>query len=152
MSKGGKSIIVLPSRTDDGKESRIVPYLQRGGGVVLTRGDIHYVITEYGVAYLHGKSIRDRALILINIAHPDFREELLEAAKEQGYVYKDQILPVVLYPEKYETYFRDKKDREIFFALSSQQTKEASRIYFILSLNKMCIPDFLPASRPCHIR
>ena len=115
MSKGGKSIIVLPSRTDDGKESRIVPYLQRGGGVVLTRGDIHYVITEYGVAYLHGKSIRDRALILINIAHPDFREELLEAAKEQGYVYKDQILPVVLYPEKYETYFRDKKDREIFF-------------------------------------
>jgi len=115
MSKGGKSIIVLPSRTDDGKESRIVPYLQRGGGVVLTRGDIHYVITEYGVAYLHGKSIRDRALILINIAHPDFREELLEAAKEQGYVYKDQILPVVIYPEKYETYFRDKKDREIFF-------------------------------------
>ncbi|HOO90740.1 MAG TPA: GNAT family N-acetyltransferase, partial [Syntrophales bacterium] len=115
MSKGGKSIIVLPSVTDDGKESRIVPNLQRGGGVVLTRGDIHYVVTEYGVAYLHGKSIRDRALTLINIAHPDFREELLEAAKEQGYVFKDQLLPVVLYPEQYETYFKDKMDQEIFF-------------------------------------
>ena len=115
MSRRGKSIMVLPSTTDDGKNSRIVPYLSPGSGVVVTRGDIHYVVTEYGVAYVHGKSIRDRAMVLINIAHPDFREELLEAAKKQGYIYKDQTLPVVLYPKEYETYWTDKKGTEIFF-------------------------------------
>ena len=86
-----------------------------GSGVVVTRGDIHYVVTEYGVAYVHGKSIRERAMVLINIAHPDFREELLEAAKKQGYIYKDQTLPVVLYPKEYEIYWTDKKGTEIFF-------------------------------------
>ena len=115
MSRRGKSIMVLPSTTDDGKNSRIVPYLSPGSGVVVTRGDIHYVVTEYGVAYVHGKSIRDRAMMLINIAHPNFREELLEAAKKQGYVYRDQTLPVVLYPKGYETYWTDTKGTEIFF-------------------------------------
>ena len=115
LSKRGKSIMVLPSTTDDGKLSRIVPYLSPGSGVVVTRGDIHYVVTEYGIAYVHGKSIRDRAMALIDIAHPDFREELLEAAKKQGYIYKDQTLPVVLYPKEYETYWTDKKGTQIFF-------------------------------------
>lgn len=115
MSRRGKSIMVLPSTTDDGKISRIVPYLSPGSGVVVTRGDIHYVVTEYGVAYVHGKSIRDRAMMLINIAHPDFRAELLEAAKKQGYIYRDQALPVVLYPQEYETYWTDKKGTSIFF-------------------------------------
>jgi acyl-CoA hydrolase/RimJ/RimL family protein N-acetyltransferase len=115
MSRRGKSIMVLPSTTDDGKMSRIVPYHSPGSGVVVTRGDIHYVVTEYGVAYVHGKSIRDRAMVLINIAHPNFRDELLEAAKKQGFIYKDQSLPVVLYPKEYETYWTDKKGTEIFF-------------------------------------
>ncbi len=115
MSRRGKSIMVLPSVTDDGKTSRIVPYHSPGSGVVVTRGDIHYVVTEFGVAYVHGKSIRDRAVALINISHPDFREELLEAAKKQGYVYKDQILPAVLYPKAYETYWTDKKGVSVFF-------------------------------------
>jgi acyl-CoA hydrolase/GNAT superfamily N-acetyltransferase len=114
-SRRGKSIMVLPSITDDGKNSRIVPYLSPGSGVVVTRGDIHYVVTEYGIAYVHGKSIRERAMMLINIAHPDFRKELLEAAKKQGYIYKDQTLPVVLYPKEYETYWTDKKGTQIFF-------------------------------------
>ncbi|PKN05678.1 MAG: 4-hydroxybutyrate CoA-transferase [Deltaproteobacteria bacterium HGW-Deltaproteobacteria-9] len=115
MSKRGKSIMVLPSTTDDGKISRIVPYLSPGSGVVVTRGDIHYVVTEYGVAYVHGKSIRDRAMMLINIAHPDFRAELLEAAKAQGYIYLDQTLPVVLYPKEYETFWTDHNGASIFF-------------------------------------
>jgi len=115
MSKGGKSIIVVPSVTDDGTKSRILPYLDQGSGVVLTRGDIHYAITEYGTAYLHGKTIRDRAMALINIAHPRFREELLAAAKELGYVYKDQVLTTVLYPEKYETYWHNKDGVGIYF-------------------------------------
>ena len=115
MSRRGKSIMVLPSTTDDGKISRIVPYLSPGSGVVVTRGDIHYVVTEYGVAYVHGKSIRDRAMMLINIAHPDFRAELLEAAKKQGYIYQDQTLPLEHYPKEYETYWTDKKGTSIFF-------------------------------------
>ncbi len=115
MSNRGKSIMVLPSTTDDGKISRIVPYLYPGSGVTVTRGDIHYVVTEYGVAYVHGKSIRERAMLLINIAHPDFREELLEAAKKQAYIYQDQTLPVVLYPKEYETSWTDKQGARIFF-------------------------------------
>lgn len=114
-SRRGKSIMVLPSTTDDGKKSRIVPFHDPGSGIVVTRGSIHYVVTEYGVAYVHGKSIRERAMALINIAHPKFRDELLEAAKKQGYVFKDQILPVVLYPKEYETYWTDKKGTGIFF-------------------------------------
>ncbi|MEA3222097.1 MAG: GNAT family N-acetyltransferase [Thermodesulfobacteriota bacterium] len=115
-SKGGKSIIALPSTTDDGKKSRIVPYLEEGSGVVLTRGDVHYVVTEYGIAYLHGKSIRERAMALINIAHPSYRSALLETAKIKGYVYKNQVIPSgAIYPKRHETYWTDGKDRPIFF-------------------------------------
>lgn len=92
MSQGGRSIVALSSTTENESSSRIVPYLQEGAGVVATRGDVKYVVTEYGIAYLHGKSIRERAMALINIAHPKFRKELLEEAKRRSYVYKDQIL------------------------------------------------------------
>ena len=80
-SPGGKAIAVLPSTTLDGRKSRIVPALAQGAGVVTTRGGVQYVATEYGVAQLHGKSIRERAQALIAIAHPDFREELMRAAE-----------------------------------------------------------------------
>lgn len=75
LSQGGKPIIALTSRTNKG-QNRIVPYLKQGAGVVTTRGHIHYVITEYGVAYLYGKNLHQRAKALINIAHPDDREML----------------------------------------------------------------------------
>ncbi|MFL5739572.1 MAG: acetyl-CoA hydrolase/transferase family protein [Flavisolibacter sp.] len=78
LSEGGKPIIALPSRTAKGV-ARIVPYLRPGAGVVTTRAHVHYVITEYGIAYLFGKNLRQRARALINIAHPDDRE-LLEKA------------------------------------------------------------------------
>lgn len=87
-STGGKPIIVLPSTKPDGT-SRIVTNLSTGAGVVITRGEIHYVVTEYGVAYLHGKSIQDRTLALICIAHPDFREKLLEEAIAANFLRKD---------------------------------------------------------------
>ncbi len=77
-SKGGKPIIALPSTAKDGTISRIVPMLDPGAGVVTSRGAVHYVVTEYGVAYLHGRSIRQRAEALIQIAHPDFRNQLYE--------------------------------------------------------------------------
>jgi len=82
-SKAGKPIIALPSTAQGGKISRIVPTLKPGAGVVTSRADVHYVVTEYGAVNLFGKNLRERALALISIAHPDFREELLRAAKER---------------------------------------------------------------------
>jgi 4-hydroxybutyrate CoA-transferase len=88
-SKGGVPIIALPSTTTlgDGRMiSRIVHMLNRGAGVVTSRNHVHYVVTEYGVADLYAKSIRRRAQQLINIAHPDFRDELTRQAKELYYI------------------------------------------------------------------
>jgi acyl-CoA hydrolase/GNAT superfamily N-acetyltransferase len=103
-SKGGKPIIALPSTAKDDTISRIVATLKPGAGVVTSRGDVHYVVTEWGVAYLHGKNIRERAMSLIGVAHPKYRRELLEQAKELSYVYKDQILPETgVYPEELVT-------------------------------------------------
>jgi acyl-CoA hydrolase/RimJ/RimL family protein N-acetyltransferase len=85
-AREGKPIVCLPSTTDDGKESRIRPSLLAGEGVTLARSDVHYVVTEFGIAYLFGKSVRERAMALIEIAHPDFRESLLDDAKRQSLV------------------------------------------------------------------
>ncbi len=85
-SKGGKPIIALPATAKDGKITRIVSQLKPGAGVVTSRGDVHYVVTEYGVAYLHGKSIRERVRAMINIAAPQFRDELERYAKENHYI------------------------------------------------------------------
>jgi acyl-CoA hydrolase/GNAT superfamily N-acetyltransferase len=85
-SSGGKAIIALPSTTEDGRKSKILSVLTPGSGVVTTRGDVHYVVTEYGAAYLHGKSIEERAIALISISHPDFREQLMREAIEANYV------------------------------------------------------------------
>ncbi len=86
MSKGGKPIIALPSTAKNGAISKIVPYVTQGGGVVTSRGDVHYVVTEYGIAMLRGKSIRERALELIQVAHPDFRDELLKQVRQHYWV------------------------------------------------------------------
>jgi acyl-CoA hydrolase len=75
LSEGGKPIIAITSRTNKGV-SRIVPFLKEGAGVVTTRGHVHYVVTEYGTAYLYGKNLRQRAKLFIDIAHPDDREFL----------------------------------------------------------------------------
>ena len=83
-SKGGVPIISLPSKAKS--FSRIVPLLKHGAGVVTSRNHVHYIVTEYGVANLYGKTIRQRALALINIAHPEFRDELTQQAKELHYL------------------------------------------------------------------
>ena len=90
-SPGGKAIIALPSTAKNGKVSRIVTRLTPGSGVVTTRGDVHYVVTEYGVAYLHGKSVEERAIALISIAHPDFREKLLREAIAAKYIRQEML-------------------------------------------------------------
>lgn len=95
LARNGIPIIAMPSTasTPSGLCSRIVPVLSDGAGVVTTRGDVHYIVTEYGIAYLHGKNLRERAMSLINIAHPQFRTELLYAAKRRRIVYRNQIMP-----------------------------------------------------------
>jgi acyl-CoA hydrolase len=85
-SKGGKPIIALPSTAQKGKISRIVPFLKKGAGVVTTRADVTFVVTEYGVAYLHGKNLQERTIALINIAHPKFRDELIKEAKARNLI------------------------------------------------------------------
>jgi RimJ/RimL family protein N-acetyltransferase len=94
-SKGGRSLIVFPSLARDGTVSRIQPVLPEGAAVVTSRGDVRYIVTEYGVADLWGKSVRERALALVAIAHPDHREALLKAAKQRHWVHQDQPVPKV---------------------------------------------------------
>jgi acyl-CoA hydrolase/GNAT superfamily N-acetyltransferase len=93
MSKGGFSIIALPSTAQNGTVSRIVPYLSEGAGVATTRGDVNFVVTEYGIAELKGKGIYQRVMELAQIAHPKFREELIEVAKKRHYIFADQLPP-----------------------------------------------------------
>lgn len=118
LAKGGKSILMLQStaETTSGTISRIVPFLSEGAGVTLNRGDIHYVVTEFGIAYIHGKNIRERAMQLISIAHPKFRSILIQKAKEFNLVYKDQaFVPGEKgeYPEHLETWRTTRKGVEI---------------------------------------
>jgi acyl-CoA hydrolase len=93
MSEGGFSIIALPSTAQNGAVSRIVPHLSEGAGVATTRGDVNFVITEYGIAELKGKSIYQRVMELAQIAHPKFREDLIEVAKKRHYIFADQLPP-----------------------------------------------------------
>lgn len=137
-SKGGKPVIVLPSTAKKGTVSRIVPFLDQGAGVVTSRGDVAYVATEYGICNLHGRNLRERALALIGVAHPDFRDDLLNYAKQRRLVHLDQM-PLSIagrfYPEQYEhaanfggtrVFFRPIKptdeamERAFFYSLSDE--------------------------------
>src|SRR5215470_4593351 len=90
-SKRGKPIIALPATTKNDTISRIVPRLKHGAGVLTGRGDVHYVVTEYGIAYLHGRTIRQRAEALIQIAHPQFQKQLFEYCEKQRWFQKNQL-------------------------------------------------------------
>jgi acyl-CoA hydrolase/GNAT superfamily N-acetyltransferase len=132
-SRGGKSIIVLPSTSSDGQRSRIVSHLSHGAGVVGTRASAQYVVTEFGIANLHGQTIRERALSLINIAHPRFRELLLEEAKKISYVYEDQILAPTsgqFYPEEWETHQTFDPDLKVFFRPIKPTDERALQEFF----------------------
>jgi acyl-CoA hydrolase len=94
-SKGGKPIIALPSTAKNGTISRIKPWLTRCAGVVTSRGDVHYVVTEHGIAYLHGKTLRQRAEALIAIADPKFRLGLEKFAFDSGWQITPHALEVV---------------------------------------------------------
>jgi 4-hydroxybutyrate CoA-transferase len=78
MSKGGKSIIAMPSTTAKGRVSKIMPFLDEGTAVTTSRNDVGYIVTEYGIAYIKGKTLEDRGRELIKIAHPNFKTQLIE--------------------------------------------------------------------------
>jgi len=104
QSEGGKSILMLTSTTPDGKESRIVSMLDNTA-IVVPRGDVQYVVTEYGAVNLFGKSLQERAMGMISIAHPDFRDELLFQAKKMGLLGAERTLSESargIYPIKLE--------------------------------------------------
>ena len=117
LAPGGKTILAIQSTAENGTISRIVPFLKEGAGVTLHRGDVHYVVTEFGIAYLHGKNIRERAMELIAIAHPKFRPWLIEEAKKQNLIYKDQAFiagKAGEYPEELEARRTTKTGLEVF--------------------------------------
>lgn len=116
-SRGGKPIVALPSTAKNGTVSRIVPVLNEGAGIVTTRADVHYVVTEFGVADLYGRNVRERTLALVSIAHPDFRNQLLAAAKARRFVYAEQIpFPAAgaPYPQQLERWVTLRDGVELF--------------------------------------
>lgn len=141
MSKGGFSIIALPSTAQKGQVSRIVPHLSMGAGVATTRGDVHYVVTEYGIAELHGKGVYQRVMELAQIAHPDYRAELIEVAKRRHYIFKDQIPPSfedLLFLENYKSTYLLKNGKVLFFRPLLPSDEFAYRNFFY-SLKKKTI-------------
>ena len=130
-SEGGKPIICLAATDDAGAESRIRATLRPDEGVTIARTDVHYVITEFGIAYLFGKSIRDRALALIEVAHPDFRAVLFEQAQALGYVPRDQTLKNLrAYPLQEEATVQLKDQRQVLLRPAQSTDGDAVRTLF----------------------
>jgi acyl-CoA hydrolase/GNAT superfamily N-acetyltransferase len=133
ISKGGFSIIALPSTAKNGTVSRIVPHLSEGAGVATTRGDVNFVITEYGIAELQGKGIYQRVMELAQIAHPKFRASLIEVAKKRHYIFSDQVPPAqedLLFIEGYKTNFELENGKSIEFRPLLPSDEFAYRNFF----------------------
>ena len=144
-SRGGRSIIALRSTAQRGTVSRIRAALEEGAGIVTSRGDVRFIVTEYGVADLWGRSVRERALALIEIAHPSFRAELMERAKQRRYVFVDQRLPSAVYPWKEQRVERSKDGvdivvrpvrmsdvealQDLFYSLSNESARQRFMAY-----------------------
>mmetsp|Transcript_13226 Transcript_13226/g.30103 ORF Transcript_13226/g.30103 Transcript_13226/m.30103 type:complete len:666 (+) Transcript_13226:178-2175(+) len=130
-SKGGKPIVILRSMSLQGR-SNIVFALPPGTGVAITRSDVEYVVTEYGTAYLDGKSVRERCLALIDIAHPIFRQELLNEAKKYRYISESQPGKSFLaeYPQKLECTHTTKTGKQVFVRPIKAVDEDALRTFF----------------------
>ncbi|MCI4625324.1 MAG: GNAT family N-acetyltransferase [Candidatus Magnetoovum sp. WYHC-5] len=146
LAKNGKTILTLQSTAENQTVSRIVPFLREGAGATLNRGDIHYLVTEYGIAYLHGKNIRERAMQLISIAHPAFRQWLIDEAKRLGLIYKDQCFiegEGGKYPEAIEVYRKTKTGLEIFLRPVKISDEPLLKEFFYLLSEETLFKRFL---------
>ncbi len=133
MSKGGFSIIALPSTAQNGTVSRIVSSLSEGAGVATTRGDVNFVVTEYGIAELQGKGIYQRVIELAQIAHPRFRDDLIQAAKNYHYIFQDQLPPAgedLLFLESYKSSLKLANGKTVEFRPMLPSDEFSSRNFF----------------------
>ena len=133
MSRGGFSIIALPSTAQNGSVSRIVSHLSEGAGVATTRGDVNFVVTEYGIAELQGKGISQRVMELAQIAHPKFREQLIDVAKKRHYIFADQLPPStedLLFLEDYKSTLKLKNGKTVEFRPLLPSDEFAYRNFF----------------------
>ena len=159
LSKGGKPVIALPSTTEDGKVSRIVPFIREGAGVVTTRGHVHYVVTEFGVASLRGKSIRERALELIRVAHPKFRGHLLQEVRKHYWVPNYQQQTPVDVPELGDIGFKKLKINNESFDLRPLYPSDERRLqeFFYshtketLQLRYNAVPTNMTREKSCNL-
>jgi acyl-CoA hydrolase/GNAT superfamily N-acetyltransferase len=133
MSHDGFSIIALPSTAQNEQVSRIVPHLSEGAGVATTRGDVDIVVTEYGIAELHGKGIYQRVMELAQIAHPKFREELINEAKKRHYIFPDQLPPSkqdLLFLENYKSHLELENGKTVEFRPLLPSDEFATRNFY----------------------
>ncbi|MBS3731273.1 MAG: GNAT family N-acetyltransferase [Desulfobacterales bacterium] len=133
MSRGGFSIIAIPSTAQGGQVSRIVPHLSEGAGVATTRGDVDIVVTEYGIAELHGKGIYQRVMELAQIAHPSFREWLIEEAKKRHYIFGDQVPPSkqdLMFLENYKSHLELESGKTVEFRPLLPSDEFATRNFY----------------------
>lgn len=145
MSKGGFSIIALPSTAQGGKVSRIVSHLGEGAGVATTRGDVNFVITEYGIAELQGKSIYQRVMELAQVAHPKFRDALVREARKHHYIFADQLPPAqedLLFLEGYKSSLKMKSGKTIEFRPILPSDEFSSRNFFYSLQDKTIFSRF----------
>ena len=150
LSPGGKTILALQSTANEEKTSRIVPFLPEGAGVTLTRGDIHYLATEYGIAYLHGKNVRERAMDIISIAHPKFRPWLIEEAKKNNLIYRDQaFIPGKRgeYPEFIETHRTTESGLTLLFRPVKINDEPSLKDFFYSLSDKSIYKRFMSVRR-----
>ncbi len=147
LSPGGKSIILMPSTSIDGTKSRIVPELP-GSSVVLPKGDSYFVISEFGAVNMFGKNLQERAMAMISLAHPDFRDELLQQAKDKGLMDKTRNLNEFLfgvYPAKVEETRKYGDQRVTFRAVKAVDDRRIQEHFY--SMNEEDV-----ASRFFHVR
>ncbi len=150
LAPQGKTVLALPSTSRDESVSRIIPQLGEGAGATLTRGDLRFVVTEYGIAYLHGKNLRERALSLVSIAHPKFRPWLIEEAKKLSLIYQDQaFIPGEKgeYPDHLEAYRTTKKGLELFFRPVKISDEPLIKDFFYSLSDKSIYQRFLTLRR-----
>ena len=160
LSPGGKPIVCMRSTSEDGKVSHIRPQLLAAEGVTVARTDVHYVVTEYGIAYLFGKTMQERALELIRIAHPDFRLGLLKESKKLGYVKKGLVLRKPRYPAEEERSVLLRSQKTVLIRPTRGGDASALQQFFRSMSREDCYTRFFrrmnrlsdtEAQRLCHV-